>query len=1372
MVATHKAVGKAHRNERAAIAQLKAELPDGYYMITNVELRAGRHRTYEHDVVVIAPWMVFAVELKAYSGRTVGNRDRWELEGGKMVDSPVPLQNQKAKVLKTQLGKDNPHLRGIWVQPLVFMTAHDAKVELTSDYDGTVCTRADIIAALTNRHAWPRARDLTRSDFNDIRAVLEDGRRPLKEVRIGDFELDARLPERADAPYEIWRGRKHGNRRTLHVYPIRGGDEKLRQRNRDIARREATLHERLRGGPGLLNYLDLAIVESPEEQFVLSFEDTQPYLPLPDWLGRHKPGMQARLRVGQRITEALRFVHGKDVVHRGLTPETVLIPNVPEPDQVRLYALELARDLARQLATISAGRLSAMDQRCIAPEMLRSGEATRRSDRFALGATLYELLTGTPAFDSAADILAGAEPDPLRLDGLALPDDVALIVETLIDPDPMARPSLDEALEVLTQAQLRPPEPEERPLEVGLVVARHYQLEARLGEGATASAWRVCHRIDQRRLVAKIAHDADAGVALRHEGAILQAVEHPNLVRYQGAEVHEGASILLLGHVDGESGDEWAVLADPMSPEQARQFGEGLLGALGALHAGGWLHRDVKPANLLLSEPDAAPTLIDLGLACAVDDDDATGAVLVGTARYKDPLLYDAGRWTPRDDLYAAWLTIFEILTGSHPYGAVPSKDATPQLDVTQLPFPKAAIERVEALAGDVLSMDAARRPADAPAAIARWQAVFHEADQPAQVVSKADPVALPAHLTAQTSVDVLPLSVRAQRALTTLGITAIGQLSRVDDAELLTLRNVGRATVAQIRDYANAARARLGEPVVAAVRMPPPAPGLFMGLSDDERPLSALGAALTPKAAERLVAEGITTIGALARTPRRQLATLKSIGAARIDALAQAMSALAGEAPVASLDALDARLQDELGAGYAAVAAVFGLVDGVARRHVDAAAHIDRTRQRVEQALHMDVLRADASVGRQLTTTIKALIPKAGVTTIARLATRLAAVLPFEGELSAMGYARLGVALLDPEDRGLRAVDMDVVSRPPWTPAQVELLRDALVRSANWPPLPSKAAAELLWERATAEGLSDHLRSRQVDPAGLLKAIKATCEAVRATPDGALFTPPVRFSDALLASQGSPALLDRVDAVHAYLQQRFEAVLEPVDRAAELAAVGLEVVDDRVVPIERPEAAPATQIKVDGPIRTRHVTPDGALEVGDLVAACHTGGFRVVGLPPASHHRLSVHLRDALAAQVGAEKVRFIDLDRAIIEALRAHALWDDALAEESLTHPDFSWLTEDVGEALTAQIAEGTRGTITVLARPTLLGPLGLMDWLHGLYEAARGGRFGLLVLAAPGGIHDGRVRLNEAWPLTYTPDMAAVVYQETPQEAHDAR
>jgi hypothetical protein len=64
-----------------------------------------------------------------------------------------------------------------------------------------------------------------------------------------------------------------------------------------------------------------------------------------------------------------------------------------------------------------------------------------------------------------------------------------------------------------------------------------------------------------------------------------------------------------------------------------------------------------------------------------------------------------------------------------------------------------------------------------------------------------------------------------------------------------------------------------------------------------------------------------------------------------------------------------------------------------------------------------------------------------------------------------------------------------------------------------------------------------------------------------------------------------------------------------------------------------------------------------------------------------------------------------------------------------------------------------------VTILGKPALLGTLGLMDWLTGFYEKARGGRHWLVVFAVPGGVHEDRVRLNEKYNLPCTPDMAAV-------------
>src|SRR5690606_17590139 len=94
-----------------------------------------------------------------------------------------------------------------------------------------------------------------------------------------------------------------------------------------------------------------------------------------------------------------------------------------------------------------------------------------------------------------------------------------------------------------------------------------------------------------------------------------------------------------------------------------------------------------------------------------------------------------------------------------------------------------------------------------------------------------------------------------------------------------------------------------------------------------------------------------------------------------------------------------------------------------------------------------------------------------------------------------------------------------------------------------------------------------------------------------------------------------------------------------------------------------------------------------------------------------------------------------------------------------EQAKEQDWGWAHEPVEAALERELGQLQRGTVTVLGEPALLGTLGLMHWLSGYYERARGGRHGLIVLAVPGGVHDNRVRLNERYNLPYTPDMAAV-------------
>ncbi len=1383
MPAKHVAVGKAHSNERAPIRHLVAQLPDPYVVYSNVELSTGRTGgSYEHDLLIIAPHAVFTVELKAWSGRIAGNRDRWELEDGALVHAPTNLVLKKARILASQLRSAGAH--GVFVQGFVYVTGADARLDLDTDFASLVVTRRDVLPALTDPARWDlEGRRLDRAAYRAAERLFSDGAPARWRNRLGDYTLIERLDQPDGAFYEAWRATNLADQhRTLHVYPVRGSTHEVRERERDRARREANLLERLRGGPHLLASFDLARVGEPEEAYLLPFEDTANLMPLAGWVARHDPNLDDRLAVAERLARGLKWLHDRQIVHRRLSPDAVLVSNQRSAAEVRLCALELARDLSESIPTVTSTDLADASTRCMAPEYLRTGEATRRSDRFALGATLFELFNGHPLFDRAEDALRPYTVPALHVGQAPAPDDLTAIVRLLLDPDPVSRPELDDVLDILRQVSQAPPPPVRVTWEPGQHVARVYVLEAHLGDGSTSTNWRVRHTVDGRPFVAKIAN-AEHADDLGREGDVLRAVTHPHLVRYHSREPVDGGLMLLLDLVDGVDARTWAGAGDPLSADAARALGEGVFGALGALHAAGYVHRDVKPENLLLTVPDARPTLIDLGLACLIGD---SHRLTLGSATYKDPALYDVGAWQPRDDLYAAWLTLYELLTGLHPFAGRPSLQDPPRLEADDLPdtLPPAIAARLLDAVRAGLAPDRDARPADAAAAAAAWAAAFElPAEQPARPSAPAEPsssavplapatgqtpaLLLPADLAADTPLDALPLGARAHGALTRLGVTTAGQLPRLSPDDLRDLRNVGRKTLAELRRLITAVGDALGAATVAPARPAAPPPVLYPGLVEDTRPLTDLGDALTGRLRAALRQMGVLTIGALAALPHSTLRKIPSVGDGKITRLREALARLAEDTPrPATLAELDAALRAELGAAYAPLAAVFGLQDGLARGASEAAALLDLSRQRVSQTLDLAPLRAAASHGAVLRAALRDALPRAGFASLDAAARALASALPADGPASALGYARLGAVLLQPDGRATDLASLDVVARPPWTPDDLYALRDALASAARRPALPRAEARELVAEHAARRQRSATLRRWQADDEALLQATLTLCPDLAQTTDEALFTPPVGFADALEARRAALQPGGTLADLRAALDAYFGGVLPPVDLPAELAAVGLALDADRVVPLDRERPAAHVEPVVDVEVAPTPLGADDTLDVAPLLPAVATGGFRVAALPLGRHHALCDTLADALRAALGHEKVRVVDVDRTIVAALRAHDLWTDALHLERRPGADLRWTHAEVVAALDAAIVgEGAarRGAVTVLARPALLGPLGLMEWLGGLYERARGGRLGLLVLALPGGIHDGRVRLNEKYPLPYTPDMAALVVRE---------
>lgn len=1361
-MARHLRVGQpVHRHEKEAIDFLVQNLPANYLVYSNVELATGRPgQTFEHDAIVVAPHAVFTVEIKSWGGSIRGNRDRWTLSDGSIWHSPIPPTQSKARVLKGRLKARRADLSRVWVQGLIFLSAADADPHISADYADLVTTRRDVVRALTDP-SWFHLQQVIRpGQKHAIEMFLADGRPRQVSNTLGNFELLEQL-DAEERPYEAWVARETlgGQRHVLHVHTLAADDEEQRERLLRLALREATLHQRLRGGPHMLRYDAYFRTEDPQ-RIVLQFEDTTPLRPLPGWVDEHVPGLVTRMQVAHKLAQAVAFVHDRKVVLRGLTPESVLVSPDEAPSEVRLCAFDLARDTSTASATLVGGS-GLTPLRTSAPEVLKSGIADEVSDLFSLGVTLYELFAGRHLFDSLDAILQEFAVPQVDVAGRRLPADAHTLLVRLLDPRGTQRPNANEVVDTLAEAlyqQTRRPRTTE--LAPGAEIRATFELEQRLGRGATATTWKARHLQTGQHRVLKIGGPESAEM-LALECRVLTELHHTNLVRAYDVFPDDERQVLVLDHVNGYTGRLVIGAGDPPGPDAFRTAARGLLHAVHALHEGGWLHRDIKPENLIFrSESSLEPVLLDLGLATPTDRD---GDLTVGTPPYKDPLIYSEGRWTRSNDVFAAMLVLAELLTGAHPFGGrAPDDGSVPEIALEEVSddfTPDKAKAVVDALRSG-LTPTREGRPKDALEAWTLLERALGTSTLAPPAAPPTEPSATALTIEPSTHVRDLPLSARALGALARLQVRTAAQLAGLDANVARRLPNVGAKTYRELQRWASELRHRWPDAALPLTAEPE----LYPALRLDDRPLTVLGAALSDQFRQAFAERNLRTIGHLASTTESSLLAIPRFGPNKLTALRDALSRLAGShAPPPSLGVLDSELEEELGSKtHAYLTTVVGLHDGVPHGPSEVAEQFGISRQRVDQAVDLEPLRAPASVAASLVRLVQDVLPPAGVAPIDFVAAAIRERLGDEPGVSVRGYATLGALLLDPERRASHANDLDVVLRPPWTQAIATEACRRLASATRWPYRREVAERES-WD-ALPEEVQLALVRRGCDSRQLLTALLRLVSDITVDPYGALYIPPLQLADVLREHRAELAQAGPVEPERLVetVLQTWPATHVPESVDAVLVAAGWQREGDRWYDPERyrPAEVPAVPV-VDAdvprqPVR-EHRTPP---VVRALAAAAAVGGVRVVAMPPGRAHAWTEQLTAWLHEELGDQHpVQLVRLDRLLLQALKDSGMWDYVPYQEQATEQDWGWAHEPLEAALEQELGTLRRGSVTVIGEPALLGTLGLMHWLSGYYERARGGRHGLIVLAIPGGVHDNRVRLNERYNLPYTPDMAAV-------------
>ncbi|NYF54063.1 BREX system serine/threonine kinase PglW [Tunturiibacter gelidoferens] len=866
-------------HEREALEFLRDILPDRdpIFLYSNFEFIADDGSVNEIDTLVVTQAGVFLVELKSRGGIVTGNRHLWDWEkDGRTitVDSPLVLANSKARKLASLLDKQRVFRgdRAPWIEALVFLSAPGISVRLPESERMRVCEReprdkrAGILPALLQRDYYgnesARRPQIDLSAARRVAKALDEaGIRPSqRQRRVGDYVLQELIEENPLFAYQDFKAEHPTTKTTRRVrlYTVAGKDKATRESVRRAALQEFQILESL-DHPGILRALDF---NEHELGPAILFRREPDELRLDHYLRQRGTTLtlDIRLSLVRQITDAVRYAHTHRVVHRTLSPKSILVVH-PDSDrpEVRLFNWQAGRVLATssnsgspssRTSTLHPSQYSEESTLVyLAPEsVLDPRGRDPMADVFSLGAIAFHVFSGRPPAASATELnqtlsehkglplgaaLDGVTPRLQELIREATAPDLLLRTESAAD----LLAGLDEFEEELT----RPPqEAPADPLEAkpGDMLLHSLRVLKRLGGGTNAVALLV-QRGDEI-LVLKYARKAKDSHRIEEEFRTLAELRYQLIV-----DAKE-----ILSFPDGNSGflmeyaGEWDRKKEPTKGDEPRRdtlarelkavgrlsleflsrFGEDLLQVVQYLERKGIAHRDLKPDNIGIKEYGKKLHLkvFDFSLSNAPLDN-----VRVGTPPYLEPFLQLRNRWDTAAERYSAAVILYEMATGITPRWG--DGQSAPHLIEAEATIDSDLLEApVRQGLNDFFRRSFQRNPGNrfdnATDMLIAWQGVFHSASAVDSRLS--DPGAQERalqNLRPDTLISQLGLSTRALNTLDRLGILRAEELAAEAPGKFSNLRGVGNKTRREIMDLTGKLRTKLPQPAIPGRSAAPP---------------------------------------------------------------------------------------------------------------------------------------------------------------------------------------------------------------------------------------------------------------------------------------------------------------------------------------------------------------------------------------------------------------------------------------------------------------------------------------------------------------------------------------------------------------------
>jgi serine/threonine-protein kinase len=302
---------------------------------------------------------------------------------------------------------------------------------------------------------------------------------------------------------------------------------------------------------------------------------------------------------------------------------------------------------------------------------------------------------------------------------------------------------------------------------VGLVLADRYRLERLLGEGAMGAVYLAEHVHMRKRFALKLLHGhatSSPELVARFEREAIAAghLSHPNIAAASDfGQLPDGAFFLVLEYVDGRSLRDELDAEGALHPRRALGVARQIVSALGAAHAKGIVHRDVKPENVMLvvrgrSGPTSTPfpgapsiddplvKVLDFGIAkldanATLGADSTAGGTpltragaIYGTPQYMAPEQAAGGEIDHRADFYAVGSVLYEMITGRPPFEGEAMEIIAQMLIDAPAPLssavaPALVSPALRALVDELLAKDRVARPANAADVLSRLDAISAE---------------------------------------------------------------------------------------------------------------------------------------------------------------------------------------------------------------------------------------------------------------------------------------------------------------------------------------------------------------------------------------------------------------------------------------------------------------------------------------------------------------------------------------------------------------------------------------------------------------------------------------------------------------------